>query len=1186
MHTLISGHRFIAVLAVLSATPCSLGAFVTTNYVGASGGSWNVALNWSDGLPDDGLFGNTYHAVIGSPVTVNMVATVDLTQLTLAAGSLLVIANDVDPALNGGTITNNGVLQLASAGNSTVLQLNAPDVVFSGSGAFEGLNQNATVVSINAARRLTNSLGHTIRGAMSLGGNNSFLTNNGVIDATDPDGLTIGLGGSSATNFNAGILRASPGSTLSISGSGIDSTGGAIIAAGGTVAMNSTTIVNPLLLSFNGGLLRLVGASSTLIDPIIGSGATLRAVNDNDPILQGTVSNSGTFLVESAGNTTAVQLNSPEVVLAGAGVLEGLNQNSLVFSANAVRRLVNSAGHTIRGSMALGGGNTFLTNDGLIEATDPDGILLDLTGASVSNLNTGTLRAGPGSLLSISGSDLDNTGGTIVADGGIVDVASSTIVNGFFTELGGGLLRLVGGSSSLVDAEIDAGATLHVLNDVDPFLLGTLTNGGTLRLESVGNGTSLQLNSPDVILAGPGVLEGLNQNAVVISAGAVRRLTNSAEHVIRGSMSLGATNTLLTNLGLIEATDPDGMTMQLFGSAASNFNLGTLRAGPGSTLTILNTGLDNAGGVIVADGGTVDINSSTIVDGFFTDLDGGALRMVGGSSSLVDPQVDADATLHVLNDNDPVLLGTVINDGAIRLESVGTATVLQLNSPEVVLSGTGVLEGLNQNAVVNSVGAIRRLTNSADHTVRGSMQLGGTNTLLTNHGLIEATDPDGMTIDLVGSTASNFNFGTLRAAPGATLTLVGTELDNAGGTILADGGTVDINSSTIINGVFDSTGAGALRLVGGSTNLSSISVDDGAHLRVVNDNDPVLFGPITNNGLISWEAAGNSTVMQLNAPVVTFDGDGVLQATNSLNNVVQSTGAVRRLVNGASHSIRGGWTLGAGNTDITNQGLILADTSVGMVIDSSTDFQNQGTLSVAFDGGLVIQPGLFVQSGIFQVAAGRTATRNGGPIDQAAGSTSIDGTLTITGGSPFNLGGGVLSGNGSVNAATVSNNTGTIAPGTGPGQLTLSGSVTFGGGATFEAQVAGPVGSGPNDLLASAGPATLAGTVRVILAGAYSPLSTEEFTVLTASTRTGTFTSVESCQPVEVIYTANSVKVRFPASTGIVGDLNGDGLVNGIDVGLELSFWGPCIDECCPGDFTGDGQVDGADFGILLANWS
>jgi hypothetical protein len=53
------------------------------------------------------------------------------------------------------------------------------------------------------------------------------------------------------------------------------------------------------------------------------------------------------------------------------------------------------------------------------------------------------------------------------------------------------------------------------------------------------------------------------------------------------------------------------------------------------------------------------------------------------------------------------------------------------------------------------------------------------------------------------------------------------------------------------------------------------------------------------------------------------------------------------------------------------------------------------------------------------------------------------------------------------------------------------------------------------------------------------------------------------------------------------GDLNGDGLVNGTDLGLWLVYAGDSCDpgEACPGDLDGDGEVSGGDLGVLLSGW-
>lgn len=54
---------------------------------------------------------------------------------------------------------------------------------------------------------------------------------------------------------------------------------------------------------------------------------------------------------------------------------------------------------------------------------------------------------------------------------------------------------------------------------------------------------------------------------------------------------------------------------------------------------------------------------------------------------------------------------------------------------------------------------------------------------------------------------------------------------------------------------------------------------------------------------------------------------------------------------------------------------------------------------------------------------------------------------------------------------------------------------------------------------------------------------------------------------------------------GLLGDLNGDGLVDGADLGLLLANWGPTGGGPAAGDLNGDGVVDGADIGLLLAAW-
>jgi hypothetical protein len=61
-----------------------------------------------------------------------------------------------------------------------------------------------------------------------------------------------------------------------------------------------------------------------------------------------------------------------------------------------------------------------------------------------------------------------------------------------------------------------------------------------------------------------------------------------------------------------------------------------------------------------------------------------------------------------------------------------------------------------------------------------------------------------------------------------------------------------------------------------------------------------------------------------------------------------------------------------------------------------------------------------------------------------------------------------------------------------------------------------------------------------------------------------------------------SVPVRVPTGSANPYDMNGDGQVNGADVGLFFALWGTAGPA---GDFNNDGIVNGADSGLLVSAW-
>ena len=139
-------------------------------------------------------------------------------------------------------------------------------------------------------------------------------------------------------------------------------------------------------------------------------------------------------------------------------------------------------------------------------------------------------------------------------------------------------------------------------------------------------------------------------------------------------------------------------------------------------------------------------------------------------------------------------------------------------------------------------------------------------------------------------------------------------------------------------------------------------------------------------------------------------------------------------------------------------------------------------------------------------------------IKDGAGTLTLTGNNTYTGGTTVAMGGLVVTGslagamnvlpgafleyNGSVGSSTIS---GTLAPGNSIGTLTVNGDLTFDAGSIFEVEVS-PTAS---DHTIVSGLATLDGSVHIVSEpGAYEPGAL--YTILSAGSLSGTFTGLSS----------------------------------------------------------------------------
>lgn len=116
-------------------------------------------------------------------------------------------------------------------------------------------------------------------------------------------------------------------------------------------------------------------------------------------------------------------------------------------------------------------------------------------------------------------------------------------------------------------------------------------------------------------------------------------------------------------------------------------------------------------------------------------------------------------------------------------------------------------------------------------------------------------------------------------------------------------------------------------------------------------------------------------------------------------------------------------------------------------------------------------------------------------------------------------------------------------------------------------------------------PPAIIATVRVELDGdGFGKVSITDVTLGTVTVDLGFPIGVQTVQ-ITSVRVAGAMDIE-PKSPNVVGDLNGDGVVDVSDLLLLFGAWGACpAGGSCPADFNGDGSVDVSDLLILFSNW-
>jgi hypothetical protein len=605
------------------------------------------------------------------------------------------------------------------------------------------------------------------------------------------------------------------------------------------------------------------------------SGATV-AISNGDSLAWttgSTITNNGMIALNSTGTGTMISLNGTNggtITLDGSGALVlGNNANNSIEADGFSLTLNNNS--TIEGSGAIGTNvNLALNNTGTINANQSTSLILQPSlNNSSPTVNTGTLEATSGGTLQLQGI-ITNTDGLIQATGvsSVVSLMNGvSVTDGTLTSSNGGVIQSVSGTLSGAPT-ITTGSTVSVPDgDSLTWTTGsTITNNGTIALNSAGTGTKISLNGGNggtITLDGSGVLVlGNNANNSIEADQFSLTLNNNS--TIEGSGAIGTNvNLALNNAGTINANQSTPLVLQpSLNNSSPTVNTGTLEATSGGTLqlqgiitnttgTILATGMGSMVllDAVVTNGGTFEATNGGLLDATnasLTNLSGTALT--GGTYN-----VGAAGTVQLANNTTIVTdIATIILNGA----GSGIQSLNTTSNAEVTLDST--LTTIGAGGALELLGG-RSFTTSAAFRNAGMLDLAG--------GVFTAaalTDTSSATLSGYGTVANLFTGAGTVNASGGTLAFTGagdsfTGALNGAGTLAFAGGSDALNSGATLT-------TAAVTITGTATNVSANenlsyagTLTDGAGTDLTIGSGDILT--LTGNDSIAGTIGGAGTLV-------------------------------------------------------------------------------------------------------------------------------------------------------------------------------------------------------------------------------------------------------------------------------------------------------------------------------------
>ncbi|MEH2476841.1 VCBS repeat-containing protein [Nitrobacteraceae bacterium AZCC 2146] len=228
-----------------------------------------------------------------------------------------------------------------------------------------------------------------------------------------------------------------------------DSSGNAVITigAGETITLKG---VDAASLNANNFVFNQTPVTNNASSMVISDGAILP--------LSGVVNNTGTIALNSTGDKTDLELIQYGITLEGGGALTLSDSSANVIFGTDSSVIFTNVNNTISGAGQLGEGQMTLINEGTIDATGTNALVLD-TGSNIIT-NSGILEAtGAGGL--IVNSAVANSG-RLFADGGNLTFNGAVTGNGSATISGAATLEFAAASAEPVNFAAGSTGTLKL----------------------------------------------------------------------------------------------------------------------------------------------------------------------------------------------------------------------------------------------------------------------------------------------------------------------------------------------------------------------------------------------------------------------------------------------------------------------------------------------------------------------------------------------------------------------------------------------------------------------------------------------------------------------------------------------------------------------------------------------------